>query len=122
MQPALSNQLNNAFTLFLSLLVEAIPFLLLGVLFSGLLLGFVDERQLVSRIPRNPLLGALMGSSIGFLFSVCECGNVPVARRLLMQGVLGPIAQRCQMGSINLYLTQPTIWKWRFFGVSRWNI
>ena len=45
MQPALTNQLNNAFTLFLSLLVEAIPFLLLGVLFSGLLLGFVDERN-----------------------------------------------------------------------------
>src|SRR6476661_1524323 len=69
MQPALTNQLNNAFTLFLSLLVEAIPFLLLGVLFSGLLLGFVDERKLVSRIPRNPLLGALMGSSIGFLLA-----------------------------------------------------
>src|SRR5918998_1227181 len=95
MQPALTNQLNNAFTLFLSLLVEAIPFLLLGVLFSGLLLGFVDERKLVSRIPRNPLLGALMGSSIGFLFPVCECGNVPVARRLLMQGVPAPAAIDC---------------------------
>ncbi|MEG4999336.1 permease [Microcoleus sp. B4-D4] len=102
MQPALTNQLNNAFTLFLSLLVEAIPFLLLGVLFSGLLLGFVDERKLVSRIPRNPLLGALMGSSIGFLFPVCECGNVPVARRLLMQGVPAPAA-------IGFLLAAPTI-------------
>jgi uncharacterized membrane protein YraQ (UPF0718 family) len=102
MQPGLTNQLNNAFTLFLSLLVEAIPFLLLGVLFSGLLLGFVDERKLVSRIPRNPLLGALMGSSIGFLFPVCECGNVPVARRLLMQGVPAPAA-------IGFLLAAPTI-------------
>ena len=102
MQPALTNQLNNAFTLFLSLLVEAIPFLLLGVLFSGLLLGFVDERKLVSRIPRNPLLAALMGSSIGFLFPVCECGNVPVARRLLMQGVPAPAA-------IGFLLVAPTI-------------
>ncbi|MEG4272589.1 MULTISPECIES: permease [unclassified Microcoleus] len=102
MQPALTNQLNNAFTLFLSLLVEAIPFLLLGVLFSGLLLGFVDERKLVSRIPRNPLLAALMGSSIGFLFPVCECGNVPVARRLLMQGVPAPAA-------IGFLLAAPTI-------------
>ncbi|MBE9184373.1 permease [Microcoleus sp. LEGE 07076] len=102
MQPALTNQLNNAFTLFLSLLVEAIPFLLLGVLFSGLLLGFVDERKLVSRIPRNPLLGALMGSLIGFLFPVCECGNVPVARRLLMQGVPASAA-------IGFLLAAPTI-------------
>lgn len=102
MQPALTNQLNNAFTLFLSLLVEAIPFLLLGVLFSGLLLGFVDERKLVSRIPRNPLLGAFIGSLIGFLFPVCECGNVPVARRLLMQGVPAPVA-------IGFLLAAPTI-------------
>jgi len=102
MQPALTNQLNNSFTIFLSLLVEAIPFLLLGVLFSGLLLGFVDERKLVSRIPRNPLLAALMGSSIGFLFPVCECGNVPVARRLLMQGVPAPAA-------IGFLLAAPTI-------------
>ncbi len=102
MQPALTNQLNNAFTLFLSLLVEAIPFLLLGVLFSGLLLGFVDERKLVSHIPRNPLLGAFVGSLIGFLFPVCECGNVPVARRLLMQGVPAPVA-------IGFLLAAPTI-------------
>ena len=36
-----------------------------------------------------------MGSSIGFLFPVCECGNVPVARRLLMQGVPAPAAIGC---------------------------
>lgn len=95
-------QLNNAFTLFLSLLVEAMPFLLLGVLFSGLLLLWVDERQLVARLPKNPLLGALIGSLVGFLFPVCECGNVPVARRLLMQGVPAPVA-------IGFLLAAPTI-------------
>ena len=86
------NQLNIAFTLFLSLLVEAMPFLLLGVLFSGLLLLFVDERKLIAKLPKHPLLGALVGSMVGFLFPVCECGNVPVARRLLMQGVPSPVA------------------------------
>ena len=96
------NQLNNGFTLFLSLLVEAIPFLLLGVLFSSVLLFFVDERKLVEKMPKNPLLGALFGSTIGFLFPVCECGNVPVARRLLMQGVPTPVA-------IGFLLAAPTI-------------
>ncbi|TAE53578.1 MAG: permease [Nostocales cyanobacterium] len=96
------NQLNNGFTLFLSLLVEAMPFLLLGVLFSSLLLFFIDERKLVDIMPRNPLLGALVGSMIGFLFPVCECGNVPVARRLLMQGVATPVA-------IGFLLAAPTI-------------
>jgi hypothetical protein len=96
------NQLNNGFTLFLSLLVEAIPFLLLGVLFSSLLLLFVDERKLVAIMPKNPLLGAFAGSLIGFLFPVCECGNVPVARRLLMQGVPTPVA-------IGFLLAAPTV-------------
>ena len=96
------NQLNNGFTLFLSLLVEAMPFLLLGVLFSSLLLFFVDERKLVEKMPKNPLLGAFVGSMIGFLFPVCECGNVPVARRFLMQGVPTPVA-------IGFLLAAPTI-------------
>jgi len=102
MQSTLTNQFNNAFTLFLSLLVEAIPFLLLGVLFSGLLLWFIDERKLLLYVPRHPLLGALVGSLIGFLFPVCECGNVPVARRLLMQGIPAPVA-------IGFLLAAPTI-------------
>jgi hypothetical protein len=96
------NQLNSAFTLFLSLLVEALPFLLLGVLFSGCLQVFVDERKLVRLMPKNPFLGALVGSCIGFLFPVCECGNVPVARRLLMQGVPSAVA-------IGFLLAAPTI-------------
>lgn len=98
----MNQQLNTTFTLFLSLLVEAMPFLLLGVLFSGLLLLFVDERQLIAKLPKNPLLGALVGSMVGFLFPVCECGNVPVARRLLMQGVPAPVA-------IGFLLAAPTI-------------
>lgn len=97
------NQLNNAFTLFLSLLVEAIPFLLLGVLLSSVLLFFVeDERKLMSALPRNPLLGAIIGSFGGIFFPVCECGNVPVARRLLLQGAPTPVA-------IGFLLAAPTI-------------
>lgn len=95
-------QLNSAFTLFLSLLVEAVPFLMLGVLFSGVLQFFVDEKKLVRLMPRNPFLGALAGSCIGFLFPVCECGNVPVARRLLIQGVPSSVA-------IGFLLAAPTI-------------
>jgi uncharacterized membrane protein YraQ (UPF0718 family) len=97
------NQLNNAFTLFLSLLVEAIPFLLLGVLLSSLLLSLVeDERKLMESLPRNPFLGAIVGSFGGLFFPVCECGNVPVARRLLLQGAPPPVA-------IGFLLASPTI-------------
>ena len=96
------SQLHNAFTLFLSLLVEAIPFLLLGVLLSSFLLLVVDERNLIAKLPQNPILGALVGSCVGFLFPVCECGNVPVARRLLLKGVSPAVA-------IAFLLAAPTI-------------
>jgi uncharacterized membrane protein YraQ (UPF0718 family) len=92
----------SGFTLFLSLLVEAIPFLLLGILLSSLLLLFVDETKLVRSMPHHPLLGAIVGSLIGFLFPVCECGNVPVARRLIIQGMPPAV-------SIGFLLAAPTI-------------
>lgn len=96
------SQLHNAFTLFLSLLVEAFPFLLLGVLLSSGLLLLIDEERLIKTLPKNPFLGALAGSCIGFLFPVCECGNVPVARRLLIQGIPTSAA-------IGFLLAAPTI-------------
>lgn len=95
-------QLHNAFTLFLSLLVEAMPFLLLGVLLSSSLLFLTDERKLINKLPKNPFLGALVGSCVGFLFPVCECGNVPVARRLLIKGVSPGVA-------VAFLLAAPTI-------------
>ncbi len=96
------NQLSQAFTIFLSLLVEALPFLVIGVLLSSAILLFSDEQKLIAILPRNPILGALVGSLLGFLFPVCECGNVPVARRFLMQGLPTSVA-------IGFLLAAPTI-------------
>lgn len=95
-------QLSSAFTLFMSLLVEAFPFLLFGVLLSSLLLFVIAEKSLIKYLPRNPFLGALTGGVFGFLFPACECGNVPVARRLLMQGAPSAVA-------IGFLLAAPTI-------------
>lgn len=96
------SQLNQGLTLFLSLLVEATPFLLLGVAFSSILAVFVDERQLIAYTPRHPVLAAIAGSLFGCLFPVCECGNVPVARRLITQGASSALA-------IGFLLAAPTV-------------
>ncbi|NEP62043.1 MAG: permease [Symploca sp. SIO2G7] len=93
---------SNGLTLFFSLLVEAIPFLLIGVAFSSLLLFFVDERSLIKVLPKHPLLGAIAGSLMGVFFPVCECGNVPVARRLIVQGAPSSVA-------VGFLLAAPTI-------------
>lgn len=74
-------------TTFLGVVIEATPFLLLGVLVSqALALGLRSDR-LLARLPRGRLASLTALAGLGALFPVCECGNVPVARRLVTRGV-----------------------------------
>lgn len=74
-------------TIFLGMFLEATPFLLAGAVVSGLISEFV-EPDLVQRIaPKHPLVAALAGALSGLTFPVCECGVVPVTRRLYKKGM-----------------------------------
>ncbi|MGQ9838296.1 MAG: permease [Cyanobacteriota bacterium] len=77
----------DGFTLFLSIVVQAMPFLLFGVFLSGLLAVFVDGAQLARFLPKGKLGSAIAGGALGFFFPVCECGNLPVARQLVIKGI-----------------------------------
>lgn len=77
----------DGFTLFLSIVVQAMPFLLLGVFLSGLLAVFVDGSQLARFLPKGKVGSAVAGGALGFFFPVCECGNLPVARQLVLKGI-----------------------------------
>jgi len=57
------------------------------VLASGLVEGFFSNQDLQHILPKNPLLSTLMGSGMGMVFPVCECGSVPLARRLMRRGL-----------------------------------
>ena len=74
-------------TRFLGIFVEAVPFLLLGSLTSGLIESFVKSDDILRWMPRNKLGAALGGTLLGLVFPVCECGVVPVARRLFSKGL-----------------------------------
>lgn len=74
-------------TIFMSIMLEAFPFLLLGVLISSLLQVLVSEERLSRLIPANPVIGLLGAACIGILFPVCECGMIPVVRRLIAKGM-----------------------------------
>lgn len=80
-------QLRDFLMLFLSILIGATPFVLIGVIFSSLLENLIDTEKLLMFVPKNRWLAPLMMSLIGFVFPVCECGNIPVARRLIRKGV-----------------------------------
>ncbi|CAN7664619.1 permease [Paenibacillus sp. LjRoot56] len=74
-------------TIFISLILEALPFILLGVLLSSLLQTFVPESTIRRFTPRNPVLGILFACLIGILFPMCECGMIPIVRRLILKGM-----------------------------------
>ncbi|SDF15995.1 hypothetical protein SAMN04488542_106133 [Fontibacillus panacisegetis] len=74
-------------TMFISIFLEALPFILMGVFFSALLQMFVSEQLIARIIPKNPILGMLCASLLGFIFPICECGMIPVIRRLISKGM-----------------------------------
>jgi uncharacterized membrane protein YraQ (UPF0718 family) len=79
-------------TVFLGVFFEALPFLLLGVLVSAVVQELVPPGLVGRLVPRGRLRAALAGAALGVVFPVCECGVVPVARRLLDKGASLPAA------------------------------
>jgi hypothetical protein len=86
-----TGRLQGFATVFLGIFIEALPFLLAGVLVSSLLHLFVSPERLQHVTPRHPLLAALSGALLGLALPVCECGSIPAARRLIQKGVALPV-------------------------------
>lgn len=70
-----------------SIVLEAAPFLLLGSLLSAAVDRYVDTERLARRVPTGPLGRIITGLMGGMIVPICECGSVPLARRLLEKGV-----------------------------------
>ncbi|WP_341465710.1 permease [Clostridium pasteurianum] len=74
-------------TIFLSIILEAIPFIIIGVFISSLIQIFVSEETISKILPKNKFVGIFLAGIIGIVFPVCECAIVPIVRRLLKKGM-----------------------------------
>jgi uncharacterized membrane protein YraQ (UPF0718 family) len=72
---------------FLSILLEGIPFLLGGAILSGVLEEFLPQSIMTRFLPRDPRVAVVVSGLLGIVFPVCECGIVPVVRRLMRKGL-----------------------------------
>jgi uncharacterized protein len=72
---------------FLALAFEGLPFVLVGSLIFGFIAAFVPSRIISRFLPKNRFLATLVSGLLGLIFPVCECGVVPVVRRLLDKGL-----------------------------------
>ena len=70
-----------------SIVLEALPFMLVGSLIGGLIEVFVSRERLTRHLPRGPLALTCAAALLGLVLPVCECAVVPVVRRLTRKGL-----------------------------------
>lgn len=81
------NYLEGFTIIFLSIILEAIPFVMIGTFISSIIQIFVSEQTIAKIIPKNRFIGLIAASLMGIIFPVCECAIVPIMRRLIKKGV-----------------------------------
>lgn len=86
--PNVLNKLPQLVTIFLSIIIQALPFVLIGVFGSAIMHNLVTVETVENKLARTAKLpGILLAIGAGFLFPVCDCGVIPVVRRLLIKKV-----------------------------------
>ena len=83
----LPTELQDFITLTLSVVIEALPFVILGALVSTAIRLFVSTQRIIQILPKRPLLRRFSISLLGTFMPVCECGNMPVARGMMIKGL-----------------------------------
>ncbi len=81
-----------ALNIFTGTWLEAVPFLVLGILFSAAMSVFIPDGFLQRIFPRNIFAGIAFGIVGGFFLPVCDCASVPVYRTLVKKGIPFPAA------------------------------
>jgi hypothetical protein len=79
--------LRNISIIFVSILLEAFPFILLGAIVSSVIQIFVSKEWIEKVLPKRKWVGLFVAAFVGFVFPVCECTIIPVTRRLIKKGV-----------------------------------
>jgi uncharacterized protein len=72
---------------FVSIILEALPFVMLGSLLGGLFEVFVPREWVIRLLPERKIFAILVAASLGLLLPVCECAVIPFTRRLVRKGV-----------------------------------
>lgn len=79
--------LQTAATVFVSIIVQALPFLVVGVLLSAAIAAFVPKSFWQRALPANRVVAVPVAGAAGLLLPGCECASVPVAGSLMARGV-----------------------------------
>lgn len=79
--------IKNISIIFISIFFESLPFLLLGSLISSIIERYVSNEKVAALIPKNVVLGSIVGVVLGFFLPACDCAVIPVSKRLIKKKV-----------------------------------
>ena len=79
-------------TIFVAIVIQSVPFLVVGVLLSAVISILLSERVLSAVVPKNPVLGVPVAGIAGVGLPGCECAAVPIAGSLMRRGVAPAVA------------------------------
>ena len=93
-----------------SLFIQTAPYLLLGMLFSGLIYVFVDNKLIYKHIGSKNLSSIFKSTMLGIPIPLCSCGVIPVAATLRDSGAskgstVSFIVSTPQTGIDSIFLT-----------------
>lgn len=77
---------------FIAIVVQSLPFLLLGVVLAAGISVLLSERVLRRLVPRNSGFAVPVASVAGIGLVGCECASVPIASSVMRRGVGAPAA------------------------------
>lgn len=83
---------NVFINVFLGIILQAVPFLLIGVLLSSAIQVFIPQRVIERRFPKSLVPGMLVAIIAGFCLPVCDCASIPIFRSLVKKGIPLPAA------------------------------
>ncbi|NEW08440.1 permease [Paenibacillus sp. SYP-B3998] len=72
---------------FMGIFLDALPFMLLGIVLSTVVENYIPEAFIRRMTPKHPLGGVLFACLLGIMFPLCECGMIPFVRRLMKKGM-----------------------------------
>jgi len=80
-------RVDGVVNVFLGILLQAVPFLLIGVLLSSAIQVFISDKLIAEKFPKHPAGGFLFALLAGFCLPVCDCTSIPVFRSIVRKGV-----------------------------------
>jgi uncharacterized membrane protein YraQ (UPF0718 family) len=110
----------NLIDVFLGLILQGIPFLMIGVILSSAIQVFVPRSFIERRFPKSIGMGILAAVVGGFFLPVCDCASIPIFKSLIRKGVPVPAAVTfmfvtpiinpvVMLSTYNAFQTQPSM-------------